>query len=170
MLEKLYNNVVRGISFQFTFGKIPLVSLKSAIGFSGGSDGLQCGRPRFNPWVRKIPWRSDWLPTPVFLPGESHRQRSLAGYHFKGRKESDMTEWLTHTHTHTHTHRGKCIPQKLANATNSPSFLSRELIVKHCPAYQHSGLSLSLFPMSFSLILSYLCFTIPPFPLLASYL
>ena len=31
----------------------------------------------FNPWVRKIPWRKRWLPTPVFLPGESHRQRSL---------------------------------------------------------------------------------------------
>ena len=34
----------------------------------------------FNPWVRKIPWRRQWLPTPVFLPGESHGQRSLAGY------------------------------------------------------------------------------------------
>ena len=32
---------------------------------------------RFNPWVRKIPWRKKWLPTPVFLPGESHGQRSL---------------------------------------------------------------------------------------------
>jgi len=34
----------------------------------------------FNPWVRKIPWRMAWQPTPVFLPGESHGQRSLAGY------------------------------------------------------------------------------------------
>ena len=34
----------------------------------------------FAPWVRKIPWRRAWLPTPVFLPGESHGQRSLAGY------------------------------------------------------------------------------------------
>ena len=33
----------------------------------------------FDPWVRKIPWRREWLPTPVFLPGESHRQRSLVG-------------------------------------------------------------------------------------------
>ena len=39
-----------------------------------------CRRPSFDPWVRKIPWRSDWLPTPVFLPGEFHGQRSLAGY------------------------------------------------------------------------------------------
>jgi len=34
----------------------------------------------FNPWVRKIPWRRKWQPTPVFLSGESHGQRSLAGY------------------------------------------------------------------------------------------
>ena len=32
----------------------------------------QCGRPGFNPWFRKIPWRWGWQPTPVFLPGESH--------------------------------------------------------------------------------------------------
>ena len=41
---------------------------------------LQCGRPGFDPWVRKIPWRRKWQPTPVFLPRESHGQRSLAGY------------------------------------------------------------------------------------------
>ena len=33
---------------------------------------LQCRRPRFDPWVGKIPWRSHWLPTPVFWPWESH--------------------------------------------------------------------------------------------------
>jgi len=37
-------------------------------------------RCRFDPWVEKIPWRRKWQPTPVFLPGESHGQRSLAGY------------------------------------------------------------------------------------------
>ena len=37
-------------------------------------------RCRFNSWVRKIPWRMACQPTPGFLPGESHRQRSLAGY------------------------------------------------------------------------------------------
>ena len=42
----------------------------------------QCRRQemRFNPWVEKMPWRRMWQPTPVFLPGESHGQRSLAGY------------------------------------------------------------------------------------------
>ena len=35
---------------------------------------------RFNPWVRKIPWKRKWQPTPVFLPGEFHGQKSLAGH------------------------------------------------------------------------------------------
>ena len=35
---------------------------------------------KFNPWTGKIPWRRKWQPTPVFLPGKSHRQRSLGGY------------------------------------------------------------------------------------------
>ena len=50
-------------------------------------------------WVGKILWRRKWQPTPVFLPGESHGQRNLVGYSPWGRKESDMTEWLSHTHT-----------------------------------------------------------------------
>ena len=41
---------------------------------------LQSRRPGFDPWVRKIPWRREWQPTPVFLPGESHGQKSLVGY------------------------------------------------------------------------------------------
>ena len=50
---------------------------------------LQCRRPGFDPWVRKIPWRREWQPTPVFLPGKSHGQRSLVGYKPRGCKESD---------------------------------------------------------------------------------
>ena len=46
-------------------------------------------RPGFNPWVRKIPRRRKWQPTPVFLPGESHRQRSLAGCSPWGRQGLD---------------------------------------------------------------------------------
>ena len=56
---------------------------------------LQCRRPGFDPWVGKIPWRRKWQPTPVFLPGESHAQRSLVGYSPWGHKESDTTERLT---------------------------------------------------------------------------
>ena len=52
---------------------------------------------RVDPWAGNIPWRREWQPTPVFLPGEFHGQRSLAGYSLWGHKESDITERLTHT-------------------------------------------------------------------------
>ena len=54
--------------------------------------------PEFHPWVRKIHWRREWLPTPVFLRGEFHGQRSLAGYIPWLCKESDTTEQLSLTH------------------------------------------------------------------------
>ena len=50
---------------------------------------------RFNPWVGKISWRRKWQPTPVFLSGKSHGQRSLVGYSPRRCKDSDTTE---HTH------------------------------------------------------------------------
>ena len=53
---------------------------------------LQYRRPRFDPWVGKIPWRKKWQLTPVFLPGKSHGWRSLIGYSPWGHKEWDMTE------------------------------------------------------------------------------
>ena len=70
---------------------------------------VACRRPRFSPWVRKIPRRRVWQPTPEFLPRESHGQRSLVGYSPLGLKESDMTERLTHTHTYTQHHSQSCI-------------------------------------------------------------
>ena len=50
---------------------------------------------RLDTWVGKIPWRRKGQPTPVFLPGESHGQRSLVGYGPRGPKELDTTEQLT---------------------------------------------------------------------------
>ena len=50
----------------------------------------------FDPWVRKIPWRREWLPTPVFFPGKSDGQRSQVGYSPWGHKESDTIEQLMH--------------------------------------------------------------------------
>ena len=52
---------------------------------------------RFDPWVGKIPSGREWQPTPVFLPGEFHGQRSLAGYGSWGCKELDTTERLSFT-------------------------------------------------------------------------
>ena len=53
---------------------------------------------RFNPWVRKIPWRRTGQPPLVFLPGESHGQRSLVGCNLCGCKELDTTKVTEHTH------------------------------------------------------------------------
>ena len=53
---------------------------------------LRCGRPGFNSCIGKIPWRRAWPPTPGLLPGESHGQRSLAGYTVHSVTESDTTE------------------------------------------------------------------------------
>ena len=76
-------------------------------GFPGGTSGKEsacqcrkCRTPRFDPWIRKIPWSRKCQPTPVFLPGKFHGQRSLVGYNAWSHKELNMTE---HTHTHTHT-------------------------------------------------------------------
>ena len=74
-------------------------------GFPGGAIGkepaCQCRRYTtcgFNPWVRKIPWRRAWQPTPVFLPGESHGQRSLEGYSPLGRTRVRY-DWSDLAHT-----------------------------------------------------------------------
>jgi len=58
----------------------------------------RCRRPGFDPWLGKIPWRRKWQPTPVFLPGKSHGQRSLVGYSPWGHKELDTTERLSMQH------------------------------------------------------------------------
>ena len=71
-----------------------LVSLR--VGFPGGSDSKESAGSAGDirdagSWVRKIPWRGKWQPTPVFLLGKSHGQRSLVGYSPWGLKESDTT-------------------------------------------------------------------------------
>ena len=75
-------------------------------GFPGGAGGkeptCQCRRRKrrgFNLWVRKMPWRRAWQPTPGFLPGESHGQRSLAGYSPWGCKEIQLQRLGTHIGT-----------------------------------------------------------------------
>ena len=69
------------------------------MGFPAGASGKEpaCQSRRhktlgFDLWVRKSPWSRAWQPTRIFLPGESHEQRSLVGYSPKGSKKSDMTE------------------------------------------------------------------------------
>ena len=70
---------------------------KSPNGSGSKESACQCRRHRrygFDPWVRKIPWRRKWQPTPVFLPGKSPGQKSLEGYSLWGPKESDTPEQL----------------------------------------------------------------------------
>ena len=69
------------------------------MGFPGGLDDKEsacnAGDLGSIQIMRKIPWRREWLPTPIFLPGEFHEQRSLVSYSPWHHKESDMTEKLT---------------------------------------------------------------------------
>ena len=76
------------------------------LGFPGGANGkeptCQCRRLKRrgfhpNPWVGKIPWRREWQPAPVFLPGQFQGQRSLAGCSPWGGTESNTTEVTWHT-------------------------------------------------------------------------
>ena len=60
------------------------------LGASSKEPACQCKRRGFDPWVRKISWRRAWQPTLGFLPGESHRQRSLAGSQRVGHDWSDL--------------------------------------------------------------------------------
>ena len=69
---------------------------------SGRESASQCRRHRscgFNPWIGNIPWRMKWQFTPVFLPGESCGQRSLADYNPWGHEESDTTECRRELHS-----------------------------------------------------------------------
>ena len=77
------------------------------VGFPNGSDGKEFAckarDPVIHPWVRRIPWRRKWQLTPVFLPEESHGDRSLcmeyeAGYSSWSRKESDTPEQQSTQH------------------------------------------------------------------------
>ena len=71
-------------------------SVRSQRGFPGGSDGKEsaciAGELGLIPGWGRFPWRREWLPAPVFLPGEFHKQRNMAGYSPWGHKELDMIE------------------------------------------------------------------------------
>ena len=102
-------------------------------GFPGGANGkepaCQCRRHKrhgFNPWVRKIPWRRAWQPTPVFLLGESHGQRSLAGYSPWGHKGT----WLKWLSTHAPKYHHKNISHTTQKKTHRSLEQNRELLSK----------------------------------------
>ena len=92
----------RLLEWSSSIGEIQLVFVLMrlhALHFPGGSDSeestYKAGDPGSIPGLGRSPWRREWQPIPVFLPGESHGQRSLVGYSPWGCKESDRTEQLT---------------------------------------------------------------------------
>ena len=95
------------IAFQAPGRALSTLDIRSPLnlllgGFPGGASGKEpacqcrrCKRHGCDPWVGKIAWGTAWQSTPVFLPGESHGQRSLVGYSPWGRKELDTADWLS---------------------------------------------------------------------------
>ena len=95
----------------YTTTKMYILNMYTLMDLPGGSvvkNYLQCERSGFDPWVRKIPWRRKWQPTPVFLPGKSHGQRSLVGYSPWGckRVRHELATRQQHTLIYTNVFRG----------------------------------------------------------------
>ena len=97
-----------------------------------------CQRRRygFDPWVRKIPWRRKWQPTPVFLSRKSQGQRSLVGYSQWGHKESYMSEHA-HMYTHTHTQYNISIMISVTFGMCSPGYFIRPQSKTQVPCGKH---------------------------------
>ena len=113
------------------------------MGFPGGTSGkestCQCRRHKrceFNLWVRRIPWRRAWQPTPVFLPGKPHEQRSLMGYSPWGSKRV-RHDWSDLVYTHAGIHA------KMAEMSNynGPRRACEVRIIYHLPLCKTSSLT-----------------------------
>ena len=131
----------------FSVGHNSRFSIGIAQGFPGGSDNKESACNAGDPgstWVRKIPWRRKWKPTPVLLPGEFHGQRSLAGYSPRGCRELDTTEQLSLSFitkascNETVRGSGRCDLERkislgpLPSQSQSPSFFSVPLLPFVC--------------------------------------
>ena len=84
---------------------------------NGKESACQCRRHRFNPWVRKIPWRWKWLSTPVFVPGKSHGQRNPVGYSpwESQNSQNDLASKQQHLHLNGIQTQGHLISEPLQN-------------------------------------------------------
>ena len=80
-LNKTFSNEIQNQNKENTHTKILWVKLETgSVGKESTCNAGNTGDDTLNPWVGKIPWRRAWQPTPIFLPGELHGQRSLVGY------------------------------------------------------------------------------------------
>ena len=96
-------------------------------------------RCRFNPWVGKIPCRKKWQPTPVFLPGESHGQRSLAGYSGESmgsQSRTRLSDWKAEQHKQLiqiNTRENKPPDQKMGKRPKQTFLQRRHFVVVQSP-------------------------------------
>ena len=89
----------------------------------------QCRRCRFDPWVGKIPWRRKWQTSPIFLPGESHGLRSLAGYSPHGHKSWTRLSGRTELN-------GMLDPRSAVQVQTDISASDRCTLLETAPLYQ----------------------------------
>ena len=109
--QNIYNSIVCGHLVTIVFKK----------GLPGGDSDKESTcqhrrhkRHRFKPWVGKIPWRKEWQLTPVFLPGESHRQRSLVDTVHRVAKSWTQLKWLSTQCMHACVLRNPALQTSLA--------------------------------------------------------
>ena len=119
-------------------------------GASGEEPACQCRRHKrrgFYPWIGKIPWRRKYHPSPVFLPGESHGQRSLAGYSPWGRKELDRTG-----------------PLSMDTCQTEKCTLAQLTLLNHYQQFPLTRLQFSISPSPSQPLICSPAFTSPQFP------
>ena len=93
-IKQKINPTFKNISISCVHSSV-LMTTTQCMWLSSKESACRCRshrKPRFNPWVGKIPWRRKCQPTLVYLPGKSYGQRSLVGYSAWGHKESEATE------------------------------------------------------------------------------
>ena len=95
---------------------------------------LQCRKPRFDPWVRKIPWRRKWQPPSVFLPVKSHWQRNIVA-------RSPCSSTLTYIYPRkvkTYVHTKMCINTNRSTIHNSQKVEAIQVSIKWWVVYAYN--------------------------------
>ena len=116
--------------------------------FRGKESAYQCRKHRFSPGLGKIPWRREWQSTQVFLPGESHGHKSLAGYSPWGHRV--RYNWACmHTHTDTMRNSSSHRNEETLYLTIKPPTFHRYSFSSNCCKSQHLPVKWLLIVSSF---------------------
>ena len=128
----------------------------TAPGVPGGTSGKEsicqcrrCKRSGFDPWVRKNPWSRKWQPSPVFLPGKFHGQRSLVSYSSWGGRELNATEPLGPAHSNDWSRLTFQLLHPQLPICDSPSRLNAPQAFFQLPAFGPALPTASLFLVLF---------------------